>query len=288
MNEQELEAIAGGHHGDPFAVLGPHTRSDENAIEGKRAGEKPDAKNKWEVRAFLPQAQSASVVTATGLVPMERIHASGIYAAPLEGRPDTYKLRITDFSDQISEIEDPYRFAPVLSDFDLHLHSEGTNYEGYNAFGSHLETVAGVEGVRFTVWAPNAIIVSVVGDFNDWDSRRHPMRSRTGGVWEIFIPGVKAGAVYKYFVKSRFRGYNQMKSDPYGFQMETPPKSATVVVDIDHYQWDDEQWMAGRAATRQLEAPISIYEVHLGSWRRDAEGTGAHLPRTRDRTGGLR
>ena len=274
MNEQELEAIAGGHHGDPFAILGPHARSsaDAKAIDGKRSAGKTDDKAGWEVRAFLPQAKSVSVITASGAVPMERVHASGIYVAPLESRPETYKLRIDDFADQVSEMEDPYRFAPVLSDFDLHLHSEGTNYEGYNSFGSHLQTVEGVAGVRFTVWAPNAIIVSVVGDFNDWDSRRHPMRSRTGGVWEIFIPGVKAGAVYKYSVKSRFRGYNQMKSDPYGFQMETPPKSATVVVDIDDYQWSDEEWMAGRAATRQLEAPMSIYEVHLGSWRRDAEG----------------
>lgn len=273
MNEQQLEAIAGGYHGDPFAILGPHTtQNDKEGTSGKGIFSKAEAKGSWTVRAFLPQAQSAELLTSQGAVPMERVHNAGIYVAPINTKPDGYRFRITDFSGNKQEVEDPYRFAPVLSDFDLHLHSEGTNYEGYNSFGSHLVTVEGVSGVRFTVWAPNAIVVSVVGSFNDWDSRRHPMRSRTGGVWEIFVPGVEAGAVYKYNVQSRFRGYNQMKADPYGFQMETPPKSASVVVDLDRFKWNDEEWMAQRAVTKQLEAPMSIYEVHLGSWRRDAEG----------------
>jgi 1,4-alpha-glucan branching enzyme len=152
---------------------------------------------------------------------MKRVHPGGLFVARVSEEPQNYRFRITDYQDGISELDDAYRFRPVVSDFDLHLHSEGTNYEGYNAFGAHLVTMDGVKGVCFAVWAPNAIVVSVVGDFNEWDTRRHPMRQRTGGVWEIFIPGVTIGASYKYAVKSRYRGYSQMKSDPYGFETET-------------------------------------------------------------------
>ena len=256
MTDQELEAIAGGYHGDAFAVLGPHAA---------KGGGKTD----WEIRAFLPQAQEVEVVTDGTSVPMERIHMAGVFAARLNAQPSQYRFRITNHHGGISEVEDPYRFPPLLSDFDLHLHSEGTNYEEYNGFGAHIVTAEGVKGTRFAVWAPNAIVVSVVGNFNDWDTRRSPMRARTSGVWEIFIPGVEAGTSYKYAVKSRFRGYSQMKSDPYGFEMETPPKSASIVADIDNYEWHDENWMERRGQTRWLDSAMSVYEVHLGSWRKN-------------------
>ena len=255
MTDQEMEAIAGGYHGDAFGVLGPH------AVNS-------GGKTEWEIRAFLPQAQDVEVLIDEKSIPMERVFAGGIFTARVSSQPTQYKFKIKNYYGQTSESEDAYRFPPVLSDFDLHLHSEGTNYEGYNAFGAHVVTVAGVKGTRFAVWAPNAIVVSVVGDFNDWDTRRHPMRVRSGGVWEIFIPGVDTGTPYKYAVKSKFRGYSQMKADPYGFWMETPPKSASVVVDIDHYTWHDQQWMEERAKTRLLDRPMSVYEVHLGSWRK--------------------
>ncbi len=193
---------------------------------------------------------------------------AGIFAARVGAQPANYKFRIVDYQGHSSEAEDAYRFQPLLSEFDLHLHSEGTNYAEYNAFGAHLATIDGVEGTRFAVWAPNAIVVSVVGNFNDWDTRRNPMRARTGGVWEIFIPGVEAGMPYKYAVKSRFRGYSQMKSDPFGFSMETPPKSASIVTDMDTYEWQDQQWMEQRGNFKILERPISTYEVHLQSWRK--------------------
>jgi 1,4-alpha-glucan branching enzyme len=254
MTVQEMEAITGGYHGDPFGLLGPHM------VER-------DGKKEWEVRAFLPQAAEAAVTAGGAAIAMERTHPGGLFTASMEAEPRAYKLRVTDRQGTVSEIEDPYRFQPVLSDFDLHLHSEGTNYEGYNSFGAHLVTVDGVAGTRFAVWAPNALIVSVVGDFNGWDTRRHAMRQRTGGVWEIFMPGVSAGTAYKYAVKSRFVGYSQMKSDPYGFQMETPPKSASIVVDMT-YEWQDHDWMEQRAATKILESPMSVYEVHAGSWVR--------------------
>jgi 1,4-alpha-glucan branching enzyme len=254
MTVQEMEAITGGYHGDPFALLGPHMVEREGKTE-------------WVIRAFLPQAAEAALLLGGATIPMERTHPGGLFTAALDAEPGAYKLRVTDRQGNSSEVEDPYRFPTALSDFDLHLHSEGTNYEGYNAFGAHLITLNGVAGTRFAVWAPNAIIVSVVGDFNGWDTRRHAMRSRTGGVWEIFIPGVAAGAPYKYAVKSRFVGYSQMKSDPYGFLMETPPKSASIVVDMT-YEWHDDEWMELRAKTKALDCPMSIYEVHAGSWVR--------------------
>ncbi len=249
-----MEAITGGYHGDPFALLGPHMVEREGKAE-------------WIIRAFLPQAAEAALLLGGATIPMERTHPGGLFSAALETEPGAYKLRVTDRQGTSIELEDPYRFPTALSDFDLHLHSEGTNYEGYNAFGAHLITLNGVAGTRFAVWAPNAIIVSVVGDFNGWDTRRHAMRSRTGGVWEIFIPGVSAGSPYKYAVKSRYLGYSQMKSDPYGFLMETPPKSASIVVDLT-YQWQDDDWMQQRAVSKPLESPMSVYEVHVGSWVR--------------------
>jgi 1,4-alpha-glucan branching enzyme len=254
MTVQEIEAITGGYHGDPFALLGPHMV--ENG--GKTA---------WAIRAFLPQAAEAALLLGGATTAMERTHPGGLFTAALDREPGAYKLLATDRHGVVNEFEDPYRFPTALSDFDLHLHSEGTNYEGYNCFGAHLMTLDGVAGTRFAVWAPNAFIVSVVGDFNGWDTRRHPMRSRTGGVWEIFMPGIAAGTAYKYGVKSRFLGYSQMKTDPYGFLMETPPKSASIVVDMT-YQWHDDDWMQQRAAAKVLEAPMSVYELHAGSWVR--------------------
>ncbi len=253
MTEQEIEAIAGGYYGDPFAALGPHPI-------------KSNGKTEWEIRAFLPQAKQAELAIDGKITPMQRVHRAGLFTARLPSQPQRYKLRISDYHGGVSEAEDVYRFEPLLSDFDLHLHSEGTNYEGYNSFGAHLSDRRWSEGVRFAVWAPNALVVTVVGNFNDWDTRRNPMRARTGGVWELFIPGIAAGEAYKYAVKSRFLGYSQMKSDPYGFLMETPPKSASVVADIDSYEWSDQNWMERRANTTVLEAPVSVYEVHLGSW----------------------
>ena len=132
--------------------------------------------------------------------------------------------------------------------------------------------IEGVAGVRFAVWAPNAEFVSVIGDFNDWDMRRHPMRLRTGGVWEIFIPGAKVGDSYKYLVRSKHFGHQQLKADPFGFQSEVPPKSASIVCDLASYAWGDEEWMDSRGERQWLKEPVSIYEVHLESWMRLPDG----------------
>ncbi len=256
MTDQEMEAIAGGYHGDAFAVLGPHAVSD-------------GARSEWEIRAFYPQAEKAELITDDQTLALERVHPTGIFVARLPHRPDSYRFRLISYSGQTWEAEDVYRFPPIITDFDLHLHSEGTNFEEYNMLGSHLASVEGVKGARFAVWAPNAVVVSVVGDFNGWDTRQNPMRARTGGVWEIFLPGVEVGTPYKYAVQSRFRGYSQQKADPFGFWMETPPKSATRVADLSGYEWQDQAWMEQRAQTSLLDSAMSVYEVHLGSWMRD-------------------
>jgi 1,4-alpha-glucan branching enzyme len=261
MTEKEIEAIAGGFHGDPFRILGPHRVERESSA-------KP-----WEVRTFLPQASQVAVVCPSGTTPMERVHPHGLFVAKLAKEPGHYRLRVTNYGGEQTEIEDPYRFSTLITDFDLHIFGEGTHYEAYRTLGAHLQTVDGAEGTRFAVWAPNALVISVVGDFNGWDSRVHPMRARTGGIWELFIPGITAGTSYKYAVKSRFHGYFQMKADPYGFGMEVPPKSASIVVDIHNYQWQDQEWLQYRASQNWLEDPLSIYEVHLGSWQKNPDGT---------------
>ncbi len=260
MTVTEMEAIVGAYHGDPFKILGPH-RMDELA-----------AKSRWEVRAFLPQAITAEVVFPEESLAMEKRHPQGFFALTMEGEPRRYRLRIATKDSTKIEFEDPYRFPPVLTAFDLHLHGEGSHYETYNMLGSHLKEVEGVAGVQFAVWAPNAEVVSVIGDFNDWDSRRHPMRLRTGGVWEFFLPHIAEGAAYKYHVRSRFHGFQEQKADPYATRSECPPKTASIVWALDKHEWRDEQWMETRAKTEPLKRPLAAYEVHLGSWLRGPNG----------------
>lgn len=205
MTAEEIEAIVGGYHGDAFRILGPH------------AVRKKGGQARWEVRAFLPQAESAEVVTGETASAMAKNDGGGFFVASLNGEPAPYRLRAVLWDGAAVEFEDPYRFPPLLSDFELHLHAEGTHYEAYSTLGAHLAESAGVPGVRFAVWAPNAENVSLAGDFNDWDTRRHPMRRRNSGIWEIFMPNLGVGASYKFNVRSRFHAYQQLKSDPYAF-----------------------------------------------------------------------
>src|SRR5450755_1135680 len=269
MTEEELDAIAGGYHGDAFSVLGPHA-----AREGAKKLAS-DAEVDWEIRAFLPLAKEVEVLLDDEdetTLPMKRVHAAGVFDVQLKSKPGNYRLRLTGYDGGRYEMEDPYRFPLAISSFDLHLFLEGTNYEVYNALGAHLETVDGIAGTRFGVWAPNALVVSLVGDFNGWDTRQNPMRLREGGVWELFMPGVGPGTSYKYNVKSKLRGYSQEKADPYGFRTEVPPKSASIVDDLDTYEWRDEEWLTKRAKAHILDSPVAFYEVHLGSWRKDPNG----------------
>jgi 1,4-alpha-glucan branching enzyme len=252
MNAAEIESIVGGYHGDAFRILGPHV------IDGK----------KWEVRAFLPQAESAEAVVDGTVVSMKKLHPQGFFCVRLSGGIAPYKLRAKLWDGGTVEIDDPYRYGPQITDTDLYLHTEGTLQESYRSLGAHLTET----GVRFAVWAPNAENVTVTGEFNDWDIRRHPMRRRNGGIWEILMPGLGEGASYKYHIRSKFAGYQQLKADPYAFYCETPPKSASVVWNIDRHHWNDAAWMEARPKTDWLKSPISIYEVHLESWMRGPQG----------------
>ena len=261
----EIEAIVGGYHGDPFRILGPHAVRKEDHPAAT-------AHDVWEIRAFLPHAASADVLTGGRTVRMGKQHSQGFFVATLENSPDDYRLRLHLWNGGMEEIDDPYRFPPVLTEFELYLHGEGTHFESYNTFGAHLATSLGVAGTRFAVWAPNAEVVTLVGDFNHWDTRRHPMRLRSGGVWEFFMPEIGEGAHYKYYVRSKFFGHRQLKSDPYGFAMEVPPKSASVVAELSTYHWGDKEWLDRRAATDWLRQPMSIYEIHLESWLRGPKG----------------
>ena len=260
MTVEEIEAIVGGYHGDAFRILGPHSVR-------KKGGQA-----RWEVRAFLPQAETAEVAFGGESAAMQKLHAQGFFCVVLNGDPQPYLLRLKLWDGREVELEDPYRFPPLVSDYDLYLHSEGTLHEAYRLLGAHVTEAQGVPGVRFAVWAPNALVVTLAGEFNEWDIRRHPMRMRSGGVWELFVPGLGQGAAYKYNVKSRFAGYQQLKADPYAFGCELPPKSASVVWDHTKYQWNDAAWMETRAHADLLKSPVSIYEVHLESWLRGPQG----------------
>ncbi|HKW89047.1 MAG TPA: 1,4-alpha-glucan branching protein GlgB [Candidatus Acidoferrales bacterium] len=211
-----------------------------------------------------------------------RIHPDGLYEAlvPLpkkpqskakkeEINPESYRLSISYPDGNTWEVHDAYAFPPLLTDFDLHLMGEGTHYEKYEKLGAHVREVAGVRGVHFGVWAPNAKRVSVVGNFNSWDGRVNPMRIRGGsGIWELFLPGLDAGELYKFEIRSRVNDVVTLKADPYGFLAEVRPNSSSMVADIDGYAWRDREWMEHRKQFDWQHAPISIYEVHLGSWRR--------------------
>jgi 1,4-alpha-glucan branching enzyme len=244
MEAAEISSIVAGRHRDPFSLLGPHGN---------------------EIRAWLPNAADAWVVTSTGAIEMERAHPSGFFIGKLKSPTDHYRLRSGTY-----EFDDPYRFPALLTPFELYLHAEGTNHESYRTLGAHMVESEGVEGVRFAVWAPTAEVVSVIGDFNRWDRTWHPMRLREAGIWEIFIPGLGAGANYKYSVLAR-SGQEQQKSDPYGFHTEVPPKTASIVWSLSNHGWNDAAWMEARAARDRLHEPISIYEVHLESWMRGPE-----------------
>jgi 1,4-alpha-glucan branching enzyme len=266
VDAKDVEPIVRGETADPFRVLGPHPFERKNG-------------SFIAVRTFLPRAKDVEVVPhgANAPVHAERIHETGFFEAtlpaPTADQVFEYRLRVTHFDGHTDEVFDPYCFPTLLSDFDLHLIGEGTHYEKYEKLGAHVRAVNGVAGVHFGVWAPNARRVSVVGDFNLWDGRAHPMRARGGsGVWELFIPGLDEGLTYKFEILTGVGPI--LKADPYGFCSELRPKTASIVADIDRYVWHDADWCAAREKRDWLSAPVAVYEAHLGSWRRGgADGT---------------
>jgi len=248
-------AISEGWHSDPFSVLGLHQRG-----------------TCWVVTAFVPGAERLWVVTDTGRTEAKAlIQNPGLFVAKLAGS-QTYRLAATAGGTDW-EFDDPYRFGPVLGDLDKYLLGEGTHKRLWQVLGAHLITHEGVAGVHFAVWAPNAERVSVVGDFNFWDGRRHLMRKRGAtGVWETFLPGLAEGVVYKYELRGPSGNLLPLKADPVGFGSEHPPANASVVRSIASPGWTDAAWMARRGAAQSIDAPISVYEVHLGSWKRAPGG----------------
>jgi 1,4-alpha-glucan branching enzyme len=255
-------ALANGTLGDPFAVLGPHAVPDGVVI-----------------RAFLPGALSVTTIDRATGAPLAQLlpeTTQGLFSALLQSAPP-YRLRI-EWPGATQETEDPYSFGLVLGELDMFLFAQGAHWQLAERLGAAVTTMQGVPGVRFAVWAPNALRVSVVGDFNSWDGRRHPMRRRSeAGIWELFIPRLTAGTIYKYEIAGPDGAVQPLKADPLARQTEHPPATASVVIDPTAFAWSDTAWMATRGAHQRPDAPISIYEVHAGSWLRPSNDPAGSL-----------
>lgn len=256
LNKATLNALAGGRHGNPFSLFGIH-REDGIRI----------------VRTLQPQAESVALVVEGGsdVLPMLRVHPEGIFEAEIPARKRRYRLRINhlDGSDQL--VEDAYRFPSMLGDLDLYLMGQGSHRDIFRKLGAHPTSLLGVSGTFFGVWAPNASRVSVIGEFNAWDGRRHVMRLHPGnGLWEIFIPAVNHGMQYKFEMLDKQGELLPFKSDPLGHFHEAPPGNASVVFKSCH-RWGDGEWMGSQTPVPKMDQAISIYEVHLGSWQRGGD-----------------
>ena len=256
LRDAEIDLIRAARHGDPFSVLGPHAGDD----------------GRVRLRVFLPGATRVEVLARAGDAAHDELtprHADGFFEGLLTLAVDGYKLRAHWGDGGTSVLEDPYRFPPVLGDTDTWLLAEGTHLRPYEVLGATARELEGVAGTAFAVWAPNASRVSVVGDFNRWDGRRHGMRLRREcGVWEIFVPGVAVGAAYKYEIRAGGGELLPLKADPFALQAELRPATASVVGTLPARVESSIE----RERANGLAAPISVYEVHLGSWRRHVDG----------------
>lgn len=254
IGRAQLQDLLEGRHADAFSILGPHRIGSRTIL-----------------RVLLPGALEVQAILESGIaVELQQVQA-GFFVACIgvdlpNDRTPVYRLHIA-WPDGIQEIDDPYRYGPLLGELDLYLIAEGTHLNLADCLGAEVLVIGGVSGARFAVWAPNARRVSVVGDFNGWDGRRHPMRlRREAGIWEIFIPGVAAGARYKFELLAADGRLLPLKADPMARQTELPPATASVVAASDGFAWADGDWMARRDARQRADAPMAIYEVHMGSW----------------------
>ncbi|MGR3592296.1 MAG: 1,4-alpha-glucan branching protein GlgB [Limimaricola soesokkakensis] len=256
-----IEAIIRGRMGDPFELLGPHKTKE--GVMG--------------LTVFAPDAAEVVAITPEGseIAPLSRINPEGVFWGQMPGGFDfgtPYRLRMKAGSHEW-ERDDPYRFTPVLGEMDEYLVAEGRHEEIWKRLGAHPVTHEGVEGVSFAVWAPNARRVSVVGHFNAWDGRRHPLRRRFGaGLWELFVPNLAVGDLYKFEIVGAHGDLQPLKADPMSFRQEQPPSTGSIVHGMHRHEWQDAAWMESRSKDTLHDKPVSIYEVHLGSWRRGAEG----------------
>jgi 1,4-alpha-glucan branching enzyme len=261
-NGDAFAALAEGRHRDPFALLGLHSAGKSRVV-----------------RTFQPQAIQVDLIDADGnhLADMRKVHSDGLFVAAMPRRKRRYRLRVTSHDGHVADIEDAYHFPQSLGDIDLYLLGEGSDLQIYNKLGAQVISLQGVRGTRFAVWAPNASRVSVVGDFNDWDGRRHIMRLHpANGIWELFLPGVSGGARYKFEMLDKHGKLLPLKTDPYGNYHEPPPGNASIVYESG-YRWKDSSWVGKRSVVPNLDNPVTIYEVHLGSWRRKADEGNRYL-----------
>ncbi|HEX3728584.1 MAG TPA: 1,4-alpha-glucan branching protein GlgB [Opitutaceae bacterium] len=284
MTKADLKALIEASHADPHSVLGMHPAEAPKARGKGKAAAAEAAGRGLTVRAFLREAQSCEVVDMDAAVPtaypMERLAPEGVFEAFIPRRTEAfrYQLRASYPNGESRQFYDPYCFLPTLDAQDLYLFNEGNEHRIYEKLGAHLRDLGGVKGVSFAVWAPSASRVSLVGNFNHWDGRYHPMRPLgSSGVWELFVPGLAEGELYKYEIRDQ-RGAIRLKTDPYGTYFEAPPGNASIVCNVRRHVWNDAAWLERRRAqAAQLDRPLSIYEVHLGSWKRKLEDANRPL-----------
>jgi len=250
------EALLHARLHDPFSFLGLHQHDSHYTIRGM-----------W------PHASKVWLHTAGGDEAFVRTDPRGLYEWHGEHEPPSPYRLLVETDGVVRDVYDPYAFPPHITEHDLYLFNEGNLHQAYDMLGTHHITLNGVNGVRFACWAPNAERVSVIGDFNHWDGRVHPMRSRgSSGVWELFIPSMHTGGLYKYEIRNRDSGHILVKSDPYAQEFERRPGTAAKVhAEID-YAWHDDEWIDGRSNWDWLHAPLNVYEMHVGSWRRHPDG----------------
>lgn len=261
IHPDALASLLNGEHGAPYQVLGPQ----------------PCNEGFVSIRAFQPGMERMAVVddTTGARYDMTKERPEGLFEATVPGTPSEIRYHYEAHSKTGEDVSfgDPYAFPLQLTDYDIYLFRQGRLLQSYDSFGAHLTENNGVKGARFAVWAPNAYRVSVIGDFNGWDARTLPMQVHGDtGVWELFVPGVQEGQRYRYAIRSQNHNYRAEKSDPFGFSFELRPNNASIVFDIDNFTWSDDEWLGRRAQTDPLKQPWSIYEVHLGSWRRNEAG----------------
>lgn len=265
--EQDIIQLQDGTHHDPFQVLGYHQTG-----------------NTWQLRAWLPTAEKASIEET---FEMERVIGTDLFIAEITAEqkanlPLHYTIDWQEASGEAYKAVSPYTFLPGLGELDTYLFAEGRHWEIYDVLGAHFKTIDGISGVQFCVWAPAANRISVVGDFNGWHGLRHPMRTIGNGIWEIFIPGLNSGDIYKYEIRNHHTGACLTKIDPYGRSMEMRPKTGSIVFKSAH-EWQDVSWMQMRNEYDWQKSPINIYEVHLGSWQRDDAGNFLNYREIADR-----
>ncbi len=264
INNTELDAILYAKHSNPHSLLGLHPCR----VEKKKG---------LVARAFILDAKSCEIIDRESKpekrYSLEKIAPEGFFEGWIADRHEVfrYSLRIEKANGEIQQYHDPYSFLPTVSDYDLYLFNEGNDHRIYEKLGAHIRQVDGVSGVAFAVWAPSAKRVSVVGDFNSWEGLYHPMRLLgSSGVWELFIPGLEEYTKYKYEIIGA-DNFLRLKTDPYGISFESPPNNASIIKDIGRYEWRDAVWMEARQNCDWLKQPVSIYEIHFGSWKRVVE-----------------